>query len=92
MSEGETNIKEVWLKLPDSTKRKVAARIADHFKKRIEEDSMMGAMEFLQWLSSDEGALVWPWLWRREYQDVMIDLAVNAMKLVSRLLMEAGSR
>jgi hypothetical protein len=46
----------------------------------------MAALEFLRWLRSPDGALAWPYIWRDEYRQTMIDITYHMMNIVHKII------
>ena len=86
MEKAETmRLLENWRELPEEAKVKVVKEILSYFRKRAEENPFEAFIEFVGWLASDEGAIIWPWIWKDEYRQIMIDVATAFLKLFSRL-------
>ena len=59
---------ELWQnKLDDEKRGKYVEQIITHFARRILEDKIDGIIEFMAWLRSPEGAIVYGYIWRPEY-------------------------
>ena len=50
------------------------------------QDRMTALMEFIQWLRSPDGALAWPYLWKSEYRQIMVDIASHSLSIFHKLL------
>lgn len=72
---------ERWLKLPDEAKARIVKRYVEHWADRFEKEPARAILEFTFWLASDDGAIVYPWIFKQQYRPVMIDIATNYLKL-----------
>jgi hypothetical protein len=72
---------ERWLKLPNEAKAKIVRRYVEYWADRFEKEPARAILEFTFWLASDDGAIVYPWIFKQQYRPVMIDIAVNYLKL-----------
>jgi len=85
----EEKIKEIvgkWKELPDEEKYRIIREILDYFTKRSRESPALAFIEFNTWLASGDGAIIWPWLWKREYREVMIEIAYYYLKIITMIL------
>jgi len=77
---------ELWLSLPDEVKARAVRDVMEYFRRRAGENPLAAWAEFSAWLKSEDGAVMWPWLWKPEYREVMIDIAVNYIRIVEAVL------
>lgn len=58
------------------------------------QDPVQAGIEFMAWLKSPEGALVWPYIWKPEYVPLIRDITYYAIgfvnKIVIRRMIEKG--
>ena len=67
-------------------RRKYVEEVINSFIERIQESKVDGVIEFMAWLRSPEGAIVYGYLWRPEYVEVMKDIALHVMNLFHRFM------
>jgi hypothetical protein len=72
---------ERWLKLPSEAKARIVRRYVEYWADRFEKEPARAILEFTFWLASDDGAIVYPWIFKEQYRIVMIDIATNYLKL-----------
>jgi hypothetical protein len=72
---------ERWLKLPSETRTKIVRKYVEYWADRFEKEPARAILEFTFWLASDDGAIVYPWIFKEKYRIVMIDIATNYLKL-----------
>jgi len=75
-----------WLSLPKEEKVKIIKEILNYFVNEAKENRVVALTEFLAWLASEDGAIVYPWMWKEKYRVVMIDIAANVLRVVNRVI------
>ena len=74
-----------WLELPQEKKDEIIRNIINHFMELSKEDGMKAGVEFIRWLASPEGAIVFPWIWKEQYREIMIDIAEQMLNLFMKI-------
>jgi hypothetical protein len=77
---------EKWKKLTEEQRIAVAKKILDHFNQLAKENPQLAAIEFYKWLSSPDGAIVWPFLFRKEYRGIIVDITRHILEIVHRTI------
>ncbi len=72
---------ERWLKLPSEARAKIVRKYVEYWADRFEKEPARAVLELTFWLASDDGAIVYPWIFKDKYRIVMIDIATNYLKL-----------
>ncbi len=80
-SGSSSQLLEKWLKLPDETKASQNVNSSMALADRFEKEPARAILEFTFWLASDDGAIVYPWIFKEKYRLVMVDIATNYLKL-----------
>ena len=83
---------EKFLSLPEERRNKIIHRYLSYFVKVADEDPERALTEFVEWLLTDDGMVVFPHMWRPEYAEDIIDLTSNAMKIVVKIMEEELSK
>ncbi len=74
-----------WIELPQEKKDEIIRNIINHFLEVSKEDKTKAAIQFIKWISSPEGAMIYPWIWKEPYREVMIDIAEQMLILFSKI-------
>jgi len=74
-----------WRKLDEKTKKAIAKSYVEYFIKLAKENSLHAWAIFTSWLASNEGMIIWPWLWKPEYRDIMIEIAYYYLLIISKI-------
>ena len=78
--------KEKWFKMSHEQRVKYIKAVFQKLMEIAKEDKLRAGLEFLAWLRSPEGALAWPYLWRDEYKETMINVAYYGMNAVHKIM------
>ena len=77
---------EKWKSLPKERKMEIIKEVFDYFISEARENKLVALTEFTAWLASDDGAIIFPWMWKEKYRDVMIDVAANYLRIINELI------
>jgi len=75
-----------WRELSPEAKHKAIVTIFKKFEEKAKGDKLKTLFEFMKWLQSPEGAIIFPYLWKDEYREVMIDIAYYSMRIFYKVL------
>ncbi len=65
---------------------KVIKAIMSRFVEEAKKDRVIGLIKFSVWLRTEDGAIVYPWLFKEEYRELMIDIAYYYLKAFEKIL------
>lgn len=75
----------LWQSLPDEEKVKIVRAILEKFIAEASKNPRRASLLFLSWLRSEDGAIVYPWMWKPRYRELMIDIAYYTLKGIESL-------
>jgi hypothetical protein len=70
---------EMWLSLPEEARVEVARRVARYWRLRYEREGLGMLRDLLEWLASEDGALVVPYMFKPEFRS-------RAPRIIHRIL------
>lgn len=56
------------------------------FLEEAKKDRLMGLIKFSVWLRTEDGAIVYPWLFKEEYRPIMIDIAYYYLMAFEKIM------
>lgn len=75
--------------LPKEAKVKVIKSILDYFVKLSEkENKIIAWAKFNEWLASEDGAIVFPHIFKEEYRDLIIDITYYYLLITSKIVLK----
>lgn len=75
--------------LPREAKVKAIKSILDYFIKLSEiENKMVAWAKFNEWLASEDGAIVFPHIFKEEYRDLIIDITYYYLLITSKIVLK----
>jgi len=66
---------EWWKNLDKESKKTIIESIINQFIEEAKKNRAEATRKFLLWLKSDDGAIIFPWLFKEEYREIMVDIA-----------------
>ena len=77
----------MWQALPHEKKVKALQRLLAWVEKEAKEKGpRVAGLKLMRFLLTEDGAIVWPWLWRAEYREKMINITYDMIELALKLL------
>ena len=78
--------KAKWERLSHEQRVKYIQSVFQTFMREFQADPRKAGQDFMQWLISPEGALAWPYIWKPQYRELMIDITSKAYQLALKFL------
>ena len=79
---------ELWRSLSREEKIEAIREVLEYFKRKAKENPMLAWMQFTNWLRMEDGCVMFPWMWKEEFRDVMTDIAYYYIVIVERMMGE----
>jgi len=85
--------KEIWdKKLTHEQRVKYIMSVFNRIATISKNDPLQAGVEMLKWIRSPDGALAWPYIWKPEYRQRMIQITFHAMNVIHKLLIKNALR
>lgn len=82
---GSSSAVDAFYSRPKEVRDRAVKRIVRYFAELYERDPARAAAEFVRWIASEDGAVVWGYLCRREFVDEWVELYRGIVTLLARL-------
>ena len=69
--------------MSDERRREYVEAVWRTLMRKAETDPAGAYVDAVLWLCSPEGALAWPWMWRREYRKIMVEIGYWLIRLAT---------
>lgn len=83
--EFEKNLQK-WQDMTEEQKNKYIHTVFKKFEETARENRQAALILFLKWLQSPQGAIAFPYLWKDEYRQTMIDIIYHAMRIFYKVV------
>lgn len=74
----------VWRSLSKEERDKVVEKVLEKFQQLASKDPRVAGIEFYKWLSSPDGAIVWPYLFREEFRGIIVDITRHLLEIAHK--------
>jgi len=75
---------ERWKNLTPEQRYKAIIKLLSYFEAKAKESPLVAGIEFYAWLSSPDGAIVWPAIFRPEFRSVIVDITKYLLMIIHR--------
>lgn len=75
-----------WKRLPKEKKLDYLRGVMEKIRELAEKDKIRAWVTFNLWLSSEDGAIAYPWMWKPAFRRVMVEIAYYYLKIIDKLL------
>ena len=78
---------EKWRSLPHEKKVEKLREALEYFKKVAEKEGpLVASLRFAKWAMTEDGAIMIPWMWRKEYRPLMTEIVYTAVEILAKML------
>ena len=81
-----------WLSLKEEERTEILRQFLRDMKKTYEEDKAKAIRNLIAWLMSEDGAVMLPWFFKKEYRQDMVDLVYALLKLTTYSILSFGGK
>lgn len=81
-----------WRRLPREKKLGYLRAVMEKLRELAKEDKVKAWVTFNLWLSSEAGAIAFPWMWKRKYREVMTNIAYYYLKILEIMMKKSANQ
>jgi len=82
---GSSSAVDAFYSKPKDVRDRAVRRVIRYFITLYERDPARAVAEFVRWIASEDGAIVWGYLCRRDFVDEWVALYRGIVRLLARL-------